>query len=234
MESFTRVDIFDTKGIEYLFLIAYLVLLIFIFRLWEYPLSRGRNIVYSVKNFHAEAGKILKGLIYHTNHTWTFRTPEGSVLTGINAFVANAVDQLEIVFIKSPGEKISRGEVFARIGQEPGVLKIRSAVTGTILQINEDIVRHPGRILEDIYNTGWLIALKPESWKEEASTGLTGEESEKWINNELERVRSFTQTALSGEQTQVFLQDGGTLATGFLSRFPENVWLQFDAEFMTL
>ena len=48
MEGFSRIDIFDTKGVEYLFVIGYLVLLIIFWKLSTKQVKLGEKIQHAL------------------------------------------------------------------------------------------------------------------------------------------------------------------------------------------
>ena len=78
MESFSRVDIFDTKGIEYLFVIGYLLFLIIF---WNIANRHERMITQVKKMMNTLSAGILRipqGLFYNRYHTWTHLEESGS------------------------------------------------------------------------------------------------------------------------------------------------------------
>ncbi len=78
MEGFTYSNLFDTKGIEYLVVIAFLLLLI---PFWLI-LNRQGRMVSRIRNvagvLSATLMKIPQGIFYNKNHTWTFSGAFGS------------------------------------------------------------------------------------------------------------------------------------------------------------
>jgi glycine cleavage system H protein len=103
--------------------------------------------------------EIPQGLKYSKEHEWV--ATEDSVATiGISD---HAQDQLgEIVYIELPavGDKISKDDPFGVVESVKAVSDIYAPVTGTVIEINEDLPESPDTVNEDPYGDGWLIKVK--------------------------------------------------------------------------
>jgi glycine cleavage system H protein len=102
---------------------------------------------------------IPQGLKYSKEHEWV--SCEESVATvGVTD---HAQDQLgEIVYIELPavGDKISKDDPFGVIESVKAVSDIFAPVTGTVVEINEDLPESPETVNEDPYGDGWLIKVR--------------------------------------------------------------------------
>ena len=95
-------------------------------------------------------------LKYHKEHMWV--REDGTV--GITFF---AQDQLgEIVFIEVPdaGTSVEAGEAFGEIESRKSVSDLYSPVSGTIKEINAEVVDAPETINEDPYGKGWVAIIE--------------------------------------------------------------------------
>ena len=99
------------------------------------------------------------GLRYSKEHEWV--AAEESVATvGITD---HAQEQLgEIVYIELPsiGEKVSKDDPFGVVESVKAVSDIYAPVSGTVLEVNEDLAESPEVVNEDPYGDGWLIRVK--------------------------------------------------------------------------
>jgi glycine cleavage system H protein len=68
----------------------------------------------------------------------------------------------EIVYIELPavGDKISKDDPFGVVESVKAVSDIYAPVTGTVIEINEDLPESPETVNEDPYGDGWLIKVK--------------------------------------------------------------------------
>ncbi len=80
------------------------------------------------------------GLFYDRSHTWTFMEKTGDVRIGIDDFMQRVTGKVSRVVMKSPGEKIKRGESLFTIVQHGKQLKIKSPVSGVVVQHNESLL----------------------------------------------------------------------------------------------
>ncbi len=98
-------------------------------------------------------------LKYSKEHEWV--ATEGSVATvGITDY---AQDQLgEIVYVELPavGDKISKDDPFGVVESVKAVSDIYAPLSGTVIEINEDLPESPEVVNEDPYGDGWLIKVK--------------------------------------------------------------------------
>jgi glycine cleavage system H protein len=99
------------------------------------------------------------GLKYSKEHEWV--STEDSVATiGITD---HAQEQLgEIVYIELPsvGEKVSKDDPFGVVESVKAVSDIYAPVSGTVVEVNEDLAESPEVVNEDPYGDGWLIKVK--------------------------------------------------------------------------
>jgi glycine cleavage system H protein len=99
------------------------------------------------------------GLRYSKEHEWV--AAEETVATiGITD---HAQEQLgEIVYIELPsvGEKVSKDDPFGVVESVKAVSDIYAPVSGTVLEVNEDLAESPEVVNEDPYGDGWLIKVK--------------------------------------------------------------------------
>ncbi len=235
MDGFTYINIFDTKGVEYLVIIAFLILIIPYWRLLNKPLKAGIQIVPALKAITAEALKIPQGIYYSRNHTWAFMEKAGYARVGLDDLLLHITGQVELNNFRNTGEKVKRGDTIAAIEQNGTHLLIKSPISGEIQQVNSSLKSKTGVINEDPYGNGWLYKIKPESWTAETKSYFLSSEASLWFQTELLRFKDFLAVTLSKHSPQlapVILQEGGELADHPLSGMSEEVWKDFQESFL--
>ena len=99
------------------------------------------------------------GLRYSKEHEWV--VAEETVATiGITD---HAQEQLgEIVYIELPSivEKVSKDDPFGVVESVKAVSDVYAPVSGTVLEVNEDLAESPEVVNEDPYGDGWLIKVR--------------------------------------------------------------------------
>ncbi len=99
-------------------------------------------------------------LKYSKEHEWVL--VDGDLVTiGITDF---AQDQLgDIVFVELPsvGDKVSRDDAFGVVESVKAVNDVYAPVSGTVVEINDDLPDSPEMLNEDCYGDGWMVKLRP-------------------------------------------------------------------------
>ena len=98
---------------------------------------------------------------YLDSHEWAMET-DGLVRIGISDF---AQDELgDVVFVELPDvdDAVSIDESFGVVESIKAVSDIYAPISGTVVDVNEDLVDAPELVNEDPYGDGWMIAVRPE------------------------------------------------------------------------
>lgn len=234
MEGFSYSNIFDTKGIEYIIVIFFLLILIpfWVFVNRKAPVQK--QIRQALNVLAAGALKIPQGFFFSKNHTWVFLEKTGNAKVGIDDFLQKIVGDVQIVLQKVPGEQVKKGDVLAELDQNGKRLKVLAPVSGEIIESNIS-ENNVGLSANESYGEDWFYTIKPLNWKAETSGFYLAEEATSWINKELERFKDFLNVSMakySGEPSMVTLQEGGELRINLLSELQPEIWNDFQKEFM--
>jgi hypothetical protein len=88
----------------------------------------------------------------------------------------------------------------------------------------------------DPYEKGWLYQIKPSNWMKDTSSCLLAEKASEWSEREFSRFKDFLSLGamrkFSSEPSMMMLQDGGEIRDHVLSELPEEVWKDFQEEFL--
>ncbi len=236
MEGFSLVDIYDTKGTEYLFVIGYLVVLIIFWRLMRNPGRVLRQIREAVSTLSAKILKIPQGIYFNKNHTWAHLGESGAAKVGLDDFLQHVIGEVQLSGLKEAGDTLRKGELLAEIVQDGKQLKIYSPISGEVLETNDMLMEDPGMINEDPYEKGWLYQVKPTNWIKETNSFLLGEKATEWSDKEVTRFKDFLSMGAmrkyTAEPAMMMLQDGGEIRDHVMSELPGEVWNDFQEEFL--
>jgi glycine cleavage system H protein len=235
MDGFSYTNIFETKGIEYLIIIAFLVLII---PFWVL-INRKSAIVSRIKStvgvLTASVLRIPEGLYFNRNHTWAFLERNGLVKLGIDDFLLHVTGDLKLQAIYRDGDVIKKGDLIMMAESGEKVLRIYSPVSGTVAGINSMLAENSSELTEDPYNNGWVYKIRPSNWKAETSSLLIAEEAISWTRKELEKFRDFLAQSMgkhAPEAAFIALQDGGEIIDRPLAELPDEVWQDFQKSFL--
>ena len=120
--------------------------------------------------------------LYMKSHEWV--VIDGDTATvGISDFAQSELGDLVFVNLPEPGDEVTAGEAFADVESVKAVSDIYSPVTGTIAEINEELLDAPEMINENA-NEAWFI--KVENVTEQAEDLLAPEDYEVFCEEEAE------------------------------------------------
>jgi glycine cleavage system H protein len=234
MDGFTYINIFETKGVEYLAIIAFLLLLI-PFWLFLNKKSVAGKIRTASDALSNNILSIPQGLFYSKNHTWTHLEKTGSAKVGLDEMLVHLTGEVKLNYAKNPDEMINKGELLAEIDQNGKLLKLYSPISGKFLLTNLLLHESPELLNEDPYGRGWICKIQPANWVEETSSYFLAEDAITWSARELVRFRDFLAKSMgkySSEPSMLILQDGGEISNKVLSEMPEEIWQDFQQEFL--
>jgi glycine cleavage system H protein len=122
-------------------------------------------------------------LRYHKEHTWV-RVSGKKATIGITDYAQNALG--DIVYIDLPEadtNAVANTEV-SEIESTKATSSVISPVSGTIIEVNEDLAESPEIINEDPYGKGW-IAIIEVSDESEMDDLMDVSDYEKYIEEEM-------------------------------------------------
>jgi len=235
MDGFSYNNIFETKGIEYLIIIAFLVMIIPFWIIINRKAGVTNQIKRAIGALTAGILRIPQGLFYCKNHTWTHLEKSGTAKVGMDDFLLHIIGEVKFSDLKDPGDFIKKGDFLAELNQRGKLLKIYSPVSGKIIETNTMLAENPGLLNEDPYGKGWIYKIKPSAWVADTNSYYLAEEAITWSKKELERFKEFLAVSMekySPGISFVILQDGGELCDQPLSDLPAEIWLDFQKSFI--
>jgi glycine cleavage system H protein len=235
MDQFIYTNIFDTKGIEYIIIIGFLLLIIPFWIIINHKRVVTGQIRSRVSALSADILKIPQGIFCSKNHTWSFLGKSGIAKVGLDDFILHITGEVKICDLRNPGDTIKKGDLLAEIEQNGKLLKIYSPVSGKIADANTDLYKNVDILNNDPYGNGWIYKIRPSSWISETGTCFLGEEALVWSKKELARFKDFLALSVqkySPENSLVILQDGGEICGQPLSELPAEVWHEFQQSFL--
>ncbi len=236
MEGFTYTNIFETKGIEYLAIIVFFLVLI------PFWLLLNRKIKATEKageQLFLTAGSFVvpKGIFFSKFHSWAHLQTDGLAKVGIDEFLLRITGSVNYLLLKEPGEWVRKGEVLIMVEHEGKKLEILSPLTGKIEKANSTGFADSHDTSDPaFYKNGWICMIQPSNWKTETVSCFLAEEALNWFNQELKRVKDFIAEAVtfvSNDSVQAVMQDGGELYDQPLTEFPREVWNNFQEQFLS-
>jgi glycine cleavage system H lipoate-binding protein/ABC-type phosphate transport system substrate-binding protein len=176
-----------------------------------------------------------RGLYYDKTHTWAFMEQDGFVKIGIDDFLKHITGSLTGLKMKSPGEKVRKGEKILTVIRDGKQLNLYSPVSGFIRKQNESLLTNPSKINTLPYAEGWVYQIEPVNWVREVSFMFMFDKYREWLQDEFVRLRDFLALSANSNSVvyqHVVLQDGGELKDNVLADLGPEVWEEFQNRFI--
>ncbi len=98
-------------------------------------------------------------LKYSKDHTWVrMEDDEGTV--GITDYAQESLGDIVYVDVPEEDDDVEAGEEVAEVESTKATSSVLSPVSGTVIEVNEDIEDSPDTINEDPYGDGWIVRIK--------------------------------------------------------------------------
>ncbi len=229
MEDIFFIDIFATKGVEYLLVIGMLLLFIPFWRFLNRPARAGgaareARAAGAVEDWF----RLPDELFYHQGHAWA--RPEGGdlVKVGVDDFAQKLVGRVRAVRVPEPGASLTQGDTGWSLAVDSQSIDMLSPIDGEIVEVNADVLRKPEKIGEDPYGDGWLMKVRVPKTSANLKNLLTGRVARSWMG----QVQDGLRARMSDRALGVVYQDGGVPVDGMARNIDREKWVEIVRDFL--
>ncbi len=233
MDEFTFVNLFETKGIEYIIIIAFLIMIIPFWVMLTRPVKVKLKPVASPLG--SRVSSVPQGIYFSRSHTWAHLLKSGEARVGAGSLLVHLTGIANIKMLKEPGSRLTRGERLFEISFGERALYVVSPLSGMLTSMNPELKDNPNLLHDDPYGKGWICSIRPSDWMAEVSGFSMAESATAWFRKELERIRDFMAGARAragNEMTAAYMQDGGEPVDRMLEALTPEEWNRFQKEFL--
>ena len=223
MESAGGIDLFATKGVEYLLVLGFLPVLVLFWKLLNErrPLP-ARGVVTPSSWFRFDEARF-----HHQGHSWAMPEGHGVVKIGIDDFAQKLVGIPSSIDLPPVGTRLMQAEAGWRMRVDNESIELLSPVEGEVVDVNENVRRSPALVNRDPYGDGWLMKVRVTRWKANAGNLLCGAVARTWMEEATAALRARVVTSVGP-----VLQDGGVPVTGIAKSLSEDEWPEIVREFL--
>ena len=102
---------------------------------------------------------IPEGLKYTESHEW-IRVDDDLVVIGITDHAQHELGDIVFVELPPPDTDIAKGDSFGTIESVKAASDIYSPVSGTVVEVNEELENAPETVNQNPYEDGWFIKIR--------------------------------------------------------------------------
>jgi glycine cleavage system H protein len=101
-------------------------------------------------------------LKYSSDHEWARMDAADRVTIGITDYAQDALGDVVFVELPAVGDRVEVGVSFGEVESTKSVSELYAPVTGTVIEINGDLVDEPQKLNDDPYGDGWVCVIAPD------------------------------------------------------------------------
>ena len=122
------------------------------------------------------------GLKYHKEHTWV-KVSGKKATVGITDFAQDALGDIVYIDLPEVDSTVEAGAEISEIESTKATSPVIAPVSGTVVEVNEDLSESPEVINEDPYEKGWIAVIELSN-ASEADDLMDSAEYEKFVEEE--------------------------------------------------
>ncbi len=130
-------------------------------------------------------------LYYHKEHYWA-RIENDAVVMGATDFAQKLAGEITYVELPEAGRKSEQDKPCGSMETGKWVGRIYAVVSGTVIEVNEELEDTPEAINESPYERGWICKIKPSNLHEELRNLMRIDAMPAFIRSEIARVETIT------------------------------------------
>lgn len=226
MDTYIYEDIFATKGIEYLAVIAFLFTFLLFLKYLYTPGSS--QLIFKKLNIQIYNWfKLEPSFYYSKNHLYFVKAGKNTAYIGLDHFAQKLIGDPDKILFPRRKINLNKGEkVFSlRFGNEEIDIKIPTEIK--ILQVNKDYNTRPAFSDKSNYKNDWLLKVSIPDIENKLQKFLTGDSVKMWLDENMNRLN-----AMMSQKESYVLQDGGEIINGFAKEFSKENWKEIVNSFM--
>lgn len=217
-------DFMATKGLEYLLIFAYLILLVPFWRLMV-PGPAGPESLQAALDTGARAWfSVPDGFHFHPGHGWAQAAGNDLVTIGMDDLSHRLLGPPRSLTLPPPGTRLAAGEAGWGVQVDGQTLSMLSPVSGEVAVTNDAAIRNPATLGNDPYGAGWLMRVRVPS----ADAALRNLMPDRIARLWTEAISDDLSARMSPELGMV-LQDGGTPLPGLARELAGDDWVDLAA-----
>lgn len=123
--------------------------------------------------------EVREGLYYHEEHFWA-RIEDSLVRFGVTDYGQKALREVVYVELAEVEDEVEQNEAYGTVESVKAVVDLIAPVSGTVKEVNQELMDNPDLINKDPYGKGWLILVTPSDVDGELSNLMDYDAAVDW------------------------------------------------------
>lgn len=229
MEASEYIDLFETKGLEYLVVIFFLISFVFFLNYLTTPAPKYvRKLIF--KNLSLESNywfKFVPSFYFSKNHLYFAKAEKDNAYIGLDHFAQKLMGDPDKIFFPKKNQFIEKGEKILSFKYDNEEINIMIPTDMKILQVNKDFKSNPAFSNKADYKNDWLLKVSIPDIENKLKKLVTGESVKNWLDESIIKL-----TSLISQKESLVLQDGGEIIDGFAKEISKENWKEIVNSFL--
>jgi len=130
--------------------------------------------------------EVPEGLYYSKDYEWA-KIEGDKVRVGITDYAQKQLREVVYVELPSVGDAVTQNQPYGSIESVKAVSDLVAPISGTIEEVNQEVMDKPEIVNEDPYGKGWLLVVKPSNLQEELKNLMTDQQAVEWHKSLIEK-----------------------------------------------
>jgi len=130
--------------------------------------------------------EVPEGLYYSKDYEWA-KIEGDKVRVGITDYAQKQLREVVYVELPGVGDTVTQNQPYGSIESVKAVSDLVAPISGTIEEVNQEVMDKPEIVNEDPYGKGWLLVVKPSNLQEELKNLMTDQQAVEWHKSLIEK-----------------------------------------------
>lgn len=127
--------------------------------------------------------EVPEGLYYSNDFEW-IKSEGEKVRMGITDYAQKQLREIVYAELPEAGTEVTQNEPYGTLESVKAVSDLVAAISGTVEEVNAEVLSKPELLNEDPYVKGWLILVKPANLQAELANLLDFDKAVEWHKNQ--------------------------------------------------
>ena len=119
-----------------------------------------------------------------TDQIW-LKKENGNMRIGITSLGSYAAGKIKFIRLRPAGKDVKAGRSIGTLESGKWTGPVKTPLSGTLVDVNEELKSNPGIINDDPYGKGWVAIIEPADLDAEIGELVTGGDIEGWAQKEV-------------------------------------------------
>ena len=122
-------------------------------------------------------------LYYTKDQEWS-KVEDGKVRVGFTTFGMDLAGKIKFIRLRPAGREIKAGKSIGTLESGKWTGPVKAPVSGTLVEVNDELKTNPGILNEDPYGKGWIAVIEASSLDEELKDLQGADGLEDWVKED--------------------------------------------------